>query len=65
MAEQQSKGNRQRRRREGYLHRSPAVCVVAHDPSGKDLPDHVAAQIVNSVTAIALDHGLLINFTRT
>lgn len=59
------KPNRQRRRREGYLHRSPAVCVVVHDPSGKTLPDDVVTDIVNTVNEISLGHGLLLSFTRT
>lgn len=54
-----------RRRREGYIAKSPAVCVVVHDPSGRPMPDGIAAKIVNEVTEIALQNGYLINFTRT
>lgn len=56
---------RNRRRNEGYLHKSPAVCVVVHDPSGNPMPDKIAAEILNKVTDIALREGYLINFTRT
>jgi hypothetical protein len=54
-----------RRRREGYLHKSPAICVVIHDPTGRPMPDNVAAEILNNVTQIAISNGFLINFTRT
>lgn len=56
---------RRRRRREGYLHKSPAICVVVHDMHGKTMPDAVAAQILNAVTDIALANQYLISFTRT
>lgn len=56
---------RRRRRREGYLHKSPAVCIVVHDMHGKPMPDAMAAQILNAVTEIALANQYLINFTRT
>lgn len=55
----------QRRRNEGYIHKSPAVCVVVHDPTGKPLPDKVATEVLNNVTEIALRNGCIINFTRT
>lgn len=54
-----------RRRREGYLHKSPAVCVVIHDPSGRPMPDATATEILNRVTELAIKNGYLINFTRT
>lgn len=54
-----------RRRNEGYIHKSPAVCVVVHDPSGKTMADSTAVEVLNAVTNIALKHGYLINFTRT
>jgi hypothetical protein len=61
-----SNGRRPRRRRnEGYIAKSPAVCIVVHDPSGNPMPDKVAAEILNSINAVALDNGYLINFTRT
>lgn len=56
---------RRRRRREGYLHKSPAICIVVHDQHGKPMPDALAAQILNAVTDIALANQYLINFTRT
>lgn len=56
---------RRRRRREGYLHKSPAICVVVHDMHGKAMPDAVAAKILNAVTDIALENNYLISFTRT
>lgn len=54
-----------RRRNEGYLHKSPAICVVVHDPAGNPMPDKIAAEILNDVTQVALREGYLINFTRT
>jgi hypothetical protein len=54
-----------RRRREGYLRKSPAICVVVHDPEGKALPDAVVTDIVNTVNEISLEHGYLLSFTRT
>lgn len=57
-------GKRKPRRR-GYIAKSPAVCVVVHNPSGAPMSDAVAARIINSVTEIALEEGCLINFTRT
>lgn len=54
-----------RRRREGYVHKSPAICVVVHDPMGKPLADSTVTEILNNVTEIALRDGLLISFTRT
>lgn len=59
------KPKQRRRRSEGYLHKSPAVCVVVHDPSGRYMPDGQATEILSAVTDIALKHGYLINFTRT
>lgn len=56
---------RRRRRREGYIHKSPAICVVVHDMQGQPMPDAIAAKILNSVTEIALKHNYLISFTRT
>lgn len=56
---------RDKRRREGYLAQSPAICVVVHDPTGKPMPDKIATTILNNVTEIALENGFLINFTRT
>lgn len=56
---------RRRKRREGYLPKSPAICVVVHDMHGKPMPDAVAAKILNAVTDIALEHSYLISFTRT
>lgn len=56
---------RRRKRREGYLPKSPAICIVIHDMHGKPMPDLIAAQILNGVTEIALEHQYLINFTRT
>lgn len=61
MAEQK----RRRRRREGYLPKSPAICIVVHDMHGKPMPDATAAQILNAVTDIALANNYLISFTRT
>lgn len=60
-----AKGKTRRRRNEGYIDKSPAVCVVVHDPSGKTMPDTTATEVLNAVTTIALKHGYLINFTRT
>jgi hypothetical protein len=65
MAEKKVQQPRKRRRREGYLHKSPAVCIVVHDPTGRPMPDAVANEILNDVTDLALKHGYLINFTRT
>lgn len=56
---------RRRRRREGYLHKSPAICVVVHDMHGKPMPDAMATQILNAVTDIALENMYLVSFTRT
>lgn len=53
------------KRKEGYLHKSPAVCIVVHDMHGKPMPDTVAAQILNAVTDIAIANNYLISFTRT
>lgn len=60
-----AKDRKPRRRREGYIHKSPAICVVVHDPSGKPMPDKIAADILNNVTEVAIQNGYLINFTRT
>lgn len=54
-----------KRRREGYIAKSPAICVVVHDMHGKAMPDAVAAKILNAVTDIALEHSYLVSFTRT
>lgn len=56
--------SRRRRRREGYIAKSPAICIVVHDMHGKAMPDDLAAQILAVVTEIALDNDYLINFTR-
>lgn len=57
--------NRPRGNDQGYLHQSPAVCVVVHDPSGRPMPEGVAARVVNSVHEVAIENGYLISFTRT
>lgn len=59
------KSKRPRRRNEGYIHKSPAVCVVVYDPTGKPMPDNVAARILNAVHETALEEGYIISFTRT
>jgi hypothetical protein len=56
---------RKGRRRSGYQHKSPAVCIVVYDLGGNPMPDNVAAQILNVVTDEALRHGYVISFTRT
>ena len=53
------------KRKEGYLHKSPAICVVVHDMHGNPMPDAVAAQILNAVTDIAINNNYLVSFTRT
>lgn len=60
-----SKDKRRRRRREGYIPKSPAICIVVHDMHGRPMPDPIAAQILNAVTDIALQNNYLISFTRT
>lgn len=69
MAQQSSNRSRGKGRRRGndrgYVHKSPAVCIVVHDPSGKPMPDSVAAQIVNTIHETAVNNGYLISFTRT
>jgi hypothetical protein len=59
------KPQRTRRRNEGYIHKSPAICIVVHDPQGKPMPDADAKDILGEITSIALKRGYLINFTRT
>lgn len=61
----QPKGKRPRRRTEGYIHKSPAVCIVVHDPTGKPMPNAMATEIINTVSELAMKNGYLINFTRT
>lgn len=65
MAKTDKKYKPKSRRKEGYLHKSPAICVVVHDMHGNPMPDAVAAQILNAVTDIAMSHNYLISFTRT
>lgn len=56
---------RPKQRSNSYVHRSPAVCVVVYDLSGRPMPDSDATEIVNSIFDVALDKGYVINFTRT
>lgn len=56
---------RRSRRQHGYVAKSPAICVVVHDPSGKPLDEGVANEILNAVNEISLPNGYLLNFTRT
>lgn len=56
---------KKRKGKQGYLHRSPAICVVVHDPGGRAMPNSVANEILERVTEIALREGYLINYTRT
>lgn len=53
------------RRKEGYIHRSPAVCVVVHDLTGKPISDEIASKVVNAVFEVTQEERLAINFTRT
>jgi hypothetical protein len=57
--------SRPKKRSNGYIHRSPAVCVTVYDLSGRPMPDSDATEIVNSVFEIAMEKGYVINFTRT
>lgn len=54
-----------RRRKEGYLNQSNAVCVVAYDLNGKAISDEIAAKVVNAVFDITQEERLAISFTRT
>lgn len=63
-SKRKNRGNR-RGRSNGYVHKSPAVCVVVHDPSGRTMPESDATEIVNTIHEIAFRKGYLINFTRT
>lgn len=65
MADRKNNKGRPRRRREGYLHKSPAVCIVVHDPTGKPMPDKTATEILNTLNDVAMKNGYIINFTRT
>lgn len=56
---------RNRRRKEGYLNQSNAVCVVAYDLTGKPISEEIAAQVVNAVFEITQGEKLAISFTRT
>lgn len=56
---------RNNKRREGYIQKSNAVCVVAYDLNGKPIPDDVATKIVNAVFQVTQNERLAINFTRT
>lgn len=60
-----NKKPRQKRRREGYLNQSPAVCVVAYDLNGQAISDTIAAKIVNAVFEVTQEEKLAISFTRT
>lgn len=53
------------RRKEGYLNRSPAICVVVHDLSGRPISDEIATKVVNAVFEVTEKERLAINFTRT
>lgn len=68
MAEEKKGRSRNRRRPKrsnGYVHRSPAVCVVVYDLSGRPIPDTDATEIVNSIFDVAMAKGYVINFART
>jgi len=69
MAEQNKKarrrGGRTNGRQGGYVPKSPAVCIVVHDPSGRPMPDKDADAIVNTIHEIAVSRGYIISFTRT
>jgi hypothetical protein len=54
-----------RRRREGYLHKSPAVCVVLYDHHGQPIPDDVATKFINAAFELAQQNNYLVSFTRT
>ena len=54
-----------RRRKEGYVQKSPAICMVVYDPTGKPLSDEVTSKMLNHITEIALENRYFINFTRT
>lgn len=54
-----------RKKRENYVHRSPAVCVVAYDMHGRSMPDSHAAEMANAVSEIAKKHGYLVSITRS
>lgn len=55
---------KQRKPKQNYVHRSPAVSVTVHDPSGRPMPQGLADELADAVWAIAQEHGYLINIAR-
>jgi hypothetical protein len=66
MAEKAEKKPRRRpRQKRTYIHRPNAICVTVHSQDGSAIPNSVRNEIAESVTDIALAHGLLINLADT
>lgn len=58
-------GRKRKKGRQGYIPRSPAICITVYDLHGKPISDRVADDILNIVNEKSLAEGLMISFTRT
>lgn len=54
-----------KRGRQGYIPKSPAVCITLYDLHGKPISDKIANEILELVNERSLSHGLMISYTRT
>lgn len=56
---------KRRRKKRGYTHHSPAVCVTIYDISGRTLPERDVNLIVDSIQSVVSTKGYVINVART
>lgn len=56
---------KRRARKPGYKHRTNAVHITVHSPTGETVPAAVRKEIEDSVWKVALEHKLLINIALT
>ena len=60
-----TKPKRRRRNQPTYKHRTNAVCVTVHSPTGETIPANVRKEIEESVFNVAIANKLLINIALT
>jgi hypothetical protein len=60
-----SKPKRRRRQQPTYRHRTNAVCLTIHSPTGETIPADIRRALEDAVWAIANENKLLINIALT
>lgn len=57
--------SKKKRGKQGYLHKSSALCITVYDLHGKPISDTLADEILEIVNEKSLSEGLMLSYTRT